>query len=60
MWDRIPVRDGTVVESSIVSTWAPVTVRFRYHVKSSRPVAAGRGDDAEVQHDCVEIRCGPL
>ena len=50
VWDRIPIRDGTVVESSIVPTWAPVTVRFRHHVKSSRPVAAGWGDDAEVQH----------
>ena len=45
--DRISVRDGTVIERTIVSTWPPVSWGFlRNHVQWRGPGAGGWADDS--------------
>jgi len=33
VWDRVPVRDGGIVERTLIASWMPLTILLQHHVQ---------------------------
>ena len=51
VWNGVTIWSSETVESTIITTGAPVTRSwFRNHMKGQGPIAGGRPDDTQLKH----------